>query len=163
MRPSPLRGERQANLREKNGKTSRFGRKKRAGATAFSLRVFSECRQAYPHHLPPFPAGRVFTGAACGEGSPMRKGVCYALLCYAILCYVYQSTLSLHLWPISATFKVIPVTFKAIPATLQHFPAAQPGGLDAGAQFPVVLQPQQAGLGRLPHGALKACGGDKKR
>lgn len=84
---SPLRGERQANLREKNGKTSRFGRKKRAGATAFSLRVFSECRQAYPHHLPPFPAGRVFTGAACGGGSPMRKGVCYAMLYYAMLFY----------------------------------------------------------------------------
>ena len=35
---------------------------------------------------PPLPAGRVFTGTACGGGSPMRKGVCYAMLYYAMLC-----------------------------------------------------------------------------
>lgn len=37
----------------------------------------------------PFPAGRVFTGAACGGGSPMRKGVCYAMLFYAMCTKVH--------------------------------------------------------------------------
>lgn len=38
---------------------------------------------------PPFPTGRVFTGAACGGGSPMRKGVCYAMLYYAMCTKVH--------------------------------------------------------------------------
>lgn len=77
---SKLTGKKRKNLAIRQKKARR-----RHGFFIVSIFRMPPGLSSPPH--PPFPAGRVFTGAACGGGSPMRKGVCYAMLYYAMLCY----------------------------------------------------------------------------
>lgn len=118
----------------------------------FAHLVLRKCRQAYPHHLPPFPAGRVFTGAACGGGSPMRKGcvLCYALLCYAMCTKV-------HFLCIYGRF------LQHLRWFLQHFPAAQPGGAWCGGTVPGSASTPASGAWKATARGLKGLRRKHKR
>lgn len=138
MRFLPLRGERQANLQEKNGKTSRFGRKSMPALQLFSLQK-ADRPILPPLHPAPFPAGGVFTDAACGGGNPMRKGMCCAMLYCAMLFYAMCTKVHFSCIYCPYLLHLGPYLLHLRPF-LQQIPATQPGYFLMRNTVPVVFQ-----------------------